>query len=84
MATGNSTLVVNDLLMYMTSYIRRDIIQDIQNVVHDTYDDGSVTLANNLLWEQYSDAANPGKTPQEGQSTGMLKIHVDGIRKNGD
>ena len=30
MATGNSTLVVNGLLMYMTSYISGDIIQDIQ------------------------------------------------------
>ena len=39
MATGNSTLVMNGLLMYVTSYISRDSIQNIQNVVHDTYDD---------------------------------------------
>ena len=54
MATGNSTLVVNGLLMYVTSCISRDGIQDIQNFVHDTYDDDSVTLAKKLLWEQYS------------------------------
>ena len=74
MATGNSTLVVNGLLMYVTSYISRDTIQDIQNVVHDTYDDDTVTLAKQLLWEHYSDTANLGKILYEGQSTGMLKI----------
>ena len=61
MATGNSTLVVNGLLMYVTSYISRDSIQDIQNVVHDTYDDDSVTFGNNVLWKHYSDTANLGK-----------------------
>ena len=61
MATGNSTLVMNGLLMYVTSYISRDTIQDIQNVVHDTYDDDTVTLAKQLLWEHYSDTANLGK-----------------------
>ena len=61
MATGNSTLVVNDLLMYVTSYISRDSIQDIQDVVHDNHDDDTVTLAKQLLWEHYNDTANIGK-----------------------
>ena len=81
MATGNSTLVVNGLLMYVTSYISRDSIQDIQNVVHDTCDDDTVTLAKQLLWEHYSDTANLGKNTVRRSKYRHVEDIVDGIRK---
>ena len=59
MATGNSTLVVNDLRMYVTSYVSRDSIQDIQNVMHDTYDDDSVTLAKKWVIGTVQYMSNP-------------------------
>ena len=81
MATGNSTLVVNGSLMYVTSHISRDSIQDIQNVVHDTYDDDTVTLAKQLLWEHYSDTANLGKTTARRSKYRCVEDNVDGILK---
>ena len=82
MATGNSTLVVNGLLMYVTSYISRDTIQDIQNVVHDTYDDDTVTLAKQLLWEHYSDTANLGKNTAKRSRYRHVEDIVDGNNNN--
>ena len=71
MATGNSTLIVNGLLMYVTSYISHD---SIQNVVHDTYDDDTVTLAKMYYGNITVILLTLEKILQEGQSTGMLKI----------
>ena len=81
MATGNSTLVVDGLFMYVTSYISRDSIQDIQNVVHDTYDDDTVTLAIHVLWKHYSDTANLGKNTARRSKYRHVEDIVDGIRK---
>ena len=60
-ATGNPILLVIDrLLIYATSCISCDAPQDIQNVVHDTYNDEAATIAKYMLWVHYCDAAELG------------------------
>ena len=51
------------------------------SIVHDTYDDDTVTLAKQLLWEHYSDTANLGKNTARRSKYKHVEDIVDGIRK---
>ena len=81
MATGNPTLVVDGLLMYVSSSISSDTPQDIVNVVHDTYNDEAVVLAKTLLWEHYGEKAKLDKYISRRSKYKHVEDIVDGMRK---
>ena len=81
MASASPTLVIDGLLMYVTSCISCDTPQDIQNVVQDTYNDESVTTAKVLLWEHYDEAVDLGHNTARRSKNKHVEDIVDAIRK---
>lgn len=75
------SLVIDGLLMYVTSCISCDTPQDIQNVVYDTYNDETVTTAKALLWEHYDEAVDLGRNTARRTKNKHVEDIIGGIRK---